>query len=169
MRNKITLIVFLTIVCSIAFGQQKNIENNKNQIFYDFKVTIRINGGISEDKFVYLINHDSSRNVLRYESFVPGNGENGAGDTIVKTLKNIQLDSIYELTRNIFSTNPIPSKYSSDNIRIPIIYDGSNAKVIFDLGGDSYEANICHADEDYYSNKAFIKLYFYLERIIKKT
>jgi hypothetical protein len=169
MTTKTTILFFLTFFGLTGFAQLNNGSKSVNKVFYNYSVTININGGLEGYEYLYLINHDTTRNLLKFESFVRYENDSTKKEKIIRTLKSWQLDSIYKMTRNIFNINLTPKKDSKNEIQFTSPYDGAYAKVTLNPGKgiDDYVANINHAEIDNCSNQAYIELYKYLEKIIK--
>lgn len=149
-------------------SQTKNGPKSNIHFCYDFSLIIDHNGGLESTEYKFIINPDTSRNFLYCSKLSRDLSNVIIQDTINRLLTNLELDSIFELSKKIFVIYHNPYKYDPSKVKFTAPYDGAYATVIFKpgMGDDSYIAEIRQADNEYCSNKAYIQLFKYLKIII---
>ncbi|MFH0894391.1 MAG: hypothetical protein V2A54_08135 [Bacteroidota bacterium] len=131
--------------------------------YYDYSVIIDSKESLYENDFKIDINPINNRNIIILYNFSYERDsdlkkdENGLTrvmiDSVVFPVTLSQLDTIYKLTRDLFSIQKTPDKFEANQFRIPpIIYDGPVPSVLLIIGeyGQSYKVEFNHDDDENY-------------------
>ena len=156
------MILFLVTLAPTILIAQKN--NNKKNIkeYYDFTVTIDIKELLFKNDLKLIINPLDKRNYLvrynyKYEnSLTLTKNREGLSRIPIDTTEYFitfnQLDTILNLTKDLFKIDYSPQKHDFLKFYPPRIYDGAISIVTFEISnGDIFQIELSNQDNINYS------------------